>query len=720
MDPIEKKSLEFLVELTRIIRNMQMYNENHPTVRSGVQKAHQMLGVVLRSMPSLSFGKGEGVLLIQNKQFTEKNPAAERFVKMMGERNVSGVIIKQGVPIAEVQAFIKLLATKPDEMVIDGQIKPELLKPFNKIKVNEIKYLMVGDDEDLESLTEARKFFNTIFSEEFKGMKGSDALKHIGKAIHKVLPKLADMDLENEQDELWEFFERSVSDFGGGGIRQTRQSLLTSVKTMPPEVQKTLFGQVIRSPQQLEAVLKRFSKDRKATMLVEEANKGADLSVSMEALLKNKGELVQVAEALMKKFGGDENSSGDFDRIFSLLQKIEAGDRIIVAKRGKVIIADTDPEFVKTYEDLLKKLNFDTEVINDGKELLKTVRTPQNRPNLIVMDVKLPGLSAIEVLSAMDMEKIRVPVVLCTEMVTIQSSFEVQMYPKLSFLSKPFNMKDFLDAVNEMSPPIQDEIETEGTIKPKLSAEMKAELDKAKEIQRNLMPTQLPKTPGYEVYAFYKPYDQVGGDYYDVIPIDEDHVGLLVADVSGHGISGAMVMVMVRSAIRTWAHTCVSPKEMLAKVNPIIVRDMIAGMFVTVYYGIMELSTGKLTCSCAGHNPSVIWRYATKKCEETQKGGMPLGILSGAAFEATLKEEVIQMGRGDRIVFFTDGLVETMSPDYEEFGEERFMKVINKIALQRSDVFVKNLVHAVTTFQSTAPQHDDLTLVTMRCIKQIS
>ncbi|NUM33321.1 MAG: fused response regulator/phosphatase [Candidatus Brocadiae bacterium] len=723
MEPFEKKSLDFLVELTRIIRNMQMYNDQHPIVKAGVQNAYRLLNDVLRLQPTLTFGKGEGVLLIQNKQITEKNAAADRFVQMLTERNISGAVMKQGAPVSELEAFIKLMSMKADTVVVDGQIKPELLKPFNKIAVNEVKYLMVGEDEDLESLTEARKFFNNIFSEEFKGLKGPEALAKIGQIIQKVLPKLSDMNFDNSQEELWEFFEKSVSSFGGSTIKDTRQSLLTSVKTMPPDVQKTLFGQVIRSPQQLEAVMKRFSDERKASILVEEANTGKEISGALESLLKNKGDIVKLVEALMKKFGGDDKNAGDFDRIFKMIQEIEAGDRLVVSKRGDVIIAETDEEMISQYKEVLLKLNFKVEIVSNGKELLSKLRKEETRPNLVVMDVKLPEMSGLEVLSALDMERIRIPVIIGTTMVSVQNSFEVQMYYKQKFFAKPVNIKDFLDAVEEFCPKPEEEKlpeETKGKAghaEPELSEEMKAELSKAKEIQRNLMPRQFPPTPGFELYAFYKPYDQIGGDYYDVIPIDADHVGILIADVSGHGISGAMVMVMVRSAIRAWVNTTTSPKELLMKVNPIIARDILPGLFVTMYYAVLNLQTRVLTCSCAGHNPAVLWTTKDRVSIFTQKGGMPMGILAGPAFQATLKEQVIQLDKGDRVVLYTDGMVETMNPEGEEFSEESFCKCINEMSTQRSDIFVKNLVQAVTTFQSTAPQHDDLTLVTVRCMK---
>ena len=728
MDQFERKSLNFLVELARIIRNMQMYNSNHPVVKAGVRKAHTMLCEVLRMQPNLSFGKGEDVLLIQNKQITEKNPAASRFVTMLGERNISGIIMRQGAPLGELESLIKLLATKADAVVVDGQIKQELLRPFKKISVNEIKYLMVGDDEDLESLTEARKFFNNIFSEEFKDLKGPDALRKIGAVIQKILPKLAEEGFDNSEGELWEFFEKSVTSFGGtGGVRGTQQSLLTTVRGMSPDIQKKLFGQIIRSPQQLEAVLKKFSDDRKASILVEDVNNNADIGKTMDTLLKTKGEIVKLTESLMKKFGDDEDKLDEFDKIFNMIQKIEIGDKINIAKRGKVIIADSNEEYTAQYQDILKKLNFDVEIENNGRKVLEKARKNETRPNLLIMDVKLTEMSGMEILAALDMERIKLPVILCTEMESLRYSFEVEMYYKLKFLKKPCNVKDLLEGIDELCPKPKEE-EAVGSIDAEkageLPEELKAELNKAREIQRNLMPKEFPETPGYDINAFYKPFDQVGGDYYDVIPIDDENIGLLVADVAGHGITGAMVMVMARSAIKTWAHTTTSPKELLTKANPIISRDILPGFFITVFYAVLNMPSRKITYTCAGHNPAVIWKYKPQggeelkhNCLETKKGGMPLGIVAGPAFGATLREEEMQLERGDRLVLFTDGMVETMSPEQEEFSEERLYQAINQSAMKRSDVCIKHMVQSVITFQSTAPQHDDLTVMTLRCLK---
>ena len=728
MEPIEQKALNFLVELTRIISNMQMYNDVHPIVKSGVEKAHATLTEILRMQPVLNFGKGEDVLLIQNKQITEKNPSANRFVQMLAERNIGGVVIRQGVTLAEVEQFIKLMSTKRDSVLVNGAINPDLLAGLNKISVNEIKYLMVGEDEDLESLTEARKFFNNVFTEEFKGLKGTEALSKLGMIIQKIMPKLSEMHFDNEQEELWDFFEKSLTMFGGNGIQETKQGLLTSVKSMPPDVQKKMFGQVIRSPQQLEVVLKKFSDDKKAEIIAQEAANNKDMSNALNTLLKTKGEIVKVVETLMKKFGSDVDQSEEFTKIYQMIQQVEGGAKL-QKPRGTIWIAEPDEERAKEYEDLFFMLNFKIRQIPDGAELLEEARKLHEKsrdegcPDLILMELKLPNRSGIEILGIFDIERIRIPIIICTTLVNEEKSFEVQMYYKQKFLVKDEKLpvRELMEAADEFCPREKDDdidlsLEDDDVAEPELSEEMKAELNKAKEIQRNLMPKQFPAMPGYELQAFYQPYDQVGGDYYDVIPIDNDHVGILVADVSGHGISGAMVMVMVRSAIHMYANSTTSPRALLEKVNPLITRDILPGLFVTVYYAVLNMPQRILTCSCAGHNPAIFWDYQTKQSRYTQKGGMPLGILSGPAFTATLKEEVIPMKRGDRIILYTDGMVETMDPNGDEFSEERFMVEVNRSAGQHSSVCVKHLVTSVIRFQDTAPQHDDLTLITLRSI----
>ena len=204
----------------------------------------------------------------------------------------------------------------------------------------------------------------------------------------------------------------------------------------------------------------------------------------------------------------------------------------------------------------------------------------------------------------------------------------------------------------------------------------KHDLDIAKEIQENLLPKHVPRIAGYDVSAYYSPSKEVGGDYYDFFLVDKTHLGMICADVSGKGIPGSMVMMMAKALVSYEAQDNLSPRDIFCKVNRTLAKDIKRGMFVTAFYMLLDIPTARLTVASAGHNPLLLYRAATKQCTEVNPGGIALGFdKDGRLFERNMKEEVIQLQRGDRAVIYTDGVTEAMSPSNEEFGEERLQAI---------------------------------------------
>lgn len=240
------------------------------------------------------------------------------------------------------------------------------------------------------------------------------------------------------------------------------------------------------------------------------------------------------------------------------------------------------------------------------------------------------------------------------------------------------------------------------------------ELNIAQEIQTNLLPKKIPELPGYDIATYYRSSKEVGGDYYDIIPLNETNIGIVVADVSGKGVPGSMVMTMVRSLIRMEATRNISPANTLANVNRILAADIRRGMFVTVLYFILNTENKPILVSSAGHNPLIIWRKNLRNCELINPNGIALGFDRGPIFEKTIKEVSIQLNQGDRIVAYTDGIVETMNHQQEEFGNERFHKLINQLAETDSKLFINQVIKEIDTYQGSAPQHDDITLISVR------
>ncbi len=242
------------------------------------------------------------------------------------------------------------------------------------------------------------------------------------------------------------------------------------------------------------------------------------------------------------------------------------------------------------------------------------------------------------------------------------------------------------------------------------------ELAIAEELQANLLPRRVPQIPGYDLSAYYRPSREVGGDYYDFMEIDPDHLGILVADVSGKGIPGSIVMTETRALFKSEAVRTLSPAETLARVNAVLYNDIKRGMFVTVYYMIVSLQKGILSVVSAGHNPMVLWRKATNTCHLVNPNGLALGIDKGPLFERTLKEQKIQLFAGDRFVLYTDGIIESMNPREEQFGPNRFYLRVKQLAEKSSSEFLSILMGEIEAHQGDAPQHDDITIVTGRTV----
>ena len=246
---------------------------------------------------------------------------------------------------------------------------------------------------------------------------------------------------------------------------------------------------------------------------------------------------------------------------------------------------------------------------------------------------------------------------------------------------------------------------------------MEHELGIAAEIQANLVPKRMLKVPGYDISAYYRPSKEVGGDYYDFIEMDETHAGLIVADVSGKGIPGSLVMSMTRALIRMEAERFknTSPAQTLVHVNRMLAQDIKKGMFVTAIYVILDKTTNMIAVASAGHNPMLLIKSNGKVLKINPKG-IALGFDKGPVFERTISEEFIQLEKGDRIVMFTDGTVEAMNADSEEFSDEKFEELSAKLTARESNQFLNLIVKALDEHKGDAPQHDDQTIVTLRYV----
>src|SRR5680860_1676263 len=233
-----------------------------------------------------------------------------------------------------------------------------------------------------------------------------------------------------------------------------------------------------------------------------------------------------------------------------------------------------------------------------------------------------------------------------------------------------------------------------------------AEMEVARLIQQNFLPKQLPDLPGWQLAAYYRPAREVGGDFYDVIPLRDGQVGLVVGDVTDKGVPAALVMAATRSVLRASAQRLIEPSEVLERVNEHLCPDMTEKMFVTCLYGVLEPSTGRFRFANAGHDLPYV--KTAEGSVELRARGMPLGLMSGMAYEQ--KETVL--APGESLLLHSDGIVEAHDANREMYGFGRL-----KDAVARYPGGAELIDRVLTDLREhtgpDAEQEDDITMVTL-------
>lgn len=238
------------------------------------------------------------------------------------------------------------------------------------------------------------------------------------------------------------------------------------------------------------------------------------------------------------------------------------------------------------------------------------------------------------------------------------------------------------------------------------------ELNLATKIQRGLLPTAGLRIPGFEVSSFYESAREVGGDYYDFVPIDTGHTGLVVADVSGKGIPGSLVMIMTRSLLRLAARGVTSPAVTVRRVNRAISPDMNRGMFVTLLYLVLHHADRTAQIVRAGHTPAIYFNARTSKLTMIQPRGIALGLdPSGGLFESDLEVQQVSFQRDDFLVAFTDGIIEAKNGSSEDYGMERLAKILREHSKNSAQGILDAVIRDVREFTGEADQADDITFL---------
>ncbi|MDD2318629.1 MAG: SpoIIE family protein phosphatase [Geobacteraceae bacterium] len=239
-----------------------------------------------------------------------------------------------------------------------------------------------------------------------------------------------------------------------------------------------------------------------------------------------------------------------------------------------------------------------------------------------------------------------------------------------------------------------------------------SELNIAREIQMNILPRAMPdvsEQAGYDLHAQIEPAREVGGDFYDFFPIDDNRLCFVIADVSGKGVPAALFMAMSMTLLKATARQGLSPEKILSRVNEELSRDNDVNMFVTVFCGILDRDTGEVVFANAGHNHPLVMKQSGEVAWLKTVNGLALGVMEGAAY----RRETLTLGQGDTLFLYTDGVTEAMNPGEELFSDERLQLCLQSLAGHTPREINGTVLENVSTFAADAPQSDDITVMTI-------
>ncbi|HSJ19714.1 MAG TPA: SpoIIE family protein phosphatase [Nocardioidaceae bacterium] len=331
--------------------------------------------------------------------------------------------------------------------------------------------------------------------------------------------------------------------------------------------------------------------------------------------------------------------------------------------------------------------------------LLAFLQSSTGAVDLETLDLESPALAALREAGV----KLAVPLVSQGELIGV-----LNLGPRRSEQDYSSDDRKLLDALAAQAAPALrvGQLVRQQEAEARTRQRFEQELEVARLIQQNFLPKQLPDLPGWEVAALYRPAREVGGDFYDVIPLRDGQVGFVVGDVTDKGVPAALVMAATRSVLRASAQRLVDPGAVLERVNDHLCPDMPEKMFVTCLYGVLEPASGRFRFANAGHDLPYV--KTAEGSEELRARGMPLGLMPGMPYE----ERETVLAPGESLLLHSDGIVESHDPAGEMFGFPRLKEAVAHHP-GGAELIDRVLEDLRTHTGPDAEQEDDITMLTL-------
>ncbi len=391
----------------------------------------------------------------------------------------------------------------------------------------------------------------------------------------------------------------------------------------------------------------------------------------------------------------------------------------------RILVVDDEPDLeqlvLQRMRREIRRGRYSFVFARNGVEALERLNENGGDPiDMVLTDINMPemdGLTLLKQIPSVDPNVRSVVVSAYGDMKNIRTAMNRGAF---DFVTKPIDFEDLritIDRTLEHLAMLREALEA----RDKLVA-LRSDLDLASKMQQSILPTKFPESPDYEIYAGMVPARDVGGDFFDVINLGGDRIGITVADVSGKGVPAALFMMSSRTLLNSVAvaranpgevlgevNRLLRPGDVLSEVNRLLQENNEAAMFVTVFFAFFESKTGEMVYANGGHNPPVIIHADGSSSLLAQQPGVALGIapeFSYDMYNATLAP-------GEALILYTDGVTEAENVKTEQYGLDRLLGILGGASPSSAKEINDKIFDAVKEFAGKAPQFDDITCLTL-------
>ena len=376
----------------------------------------------------------------------------------------------------------------------------------------------------------------------------------------------------------------------------------------------------------------------------------------------------------------------------------------------KILVVDDEediqPLFLQRMRRDIRAGRYEFVFAGTGVEALERLHADPTI-DMVVTDINMPemdGLTLLDQIPNVDPNIRSIIISAYGDMKNIRTAMNRGAF---DFVTKPLDFEDLRVTIDRT---LRHLVEWRDALssRDKLVA-LQNELDIANQMQQSILPTAFPQSAEYGVFASMEPARNVGGDFFDVMRLDNGRIGLAIADVSDKGVPAALMMMSCRTQLKGAAIGNERPGEALAEVNNLLLEGNETAMFVTVFYVAYDPATGQFTYANGGHNPPLVVHADGSSETLPMTGGVALGLVPGLEYE----QQTAELAPGDTLFLYTDGVTEAMNGDSEEFGMDRLQAVFAATPPEDARQVNEEVFRAVHAFAGDQAQSDDITCLTL-------